>query len=43
MLGIFDMRTDVNECNCTCGLYGHGKKVCTESGLGEKSLATSVS
>ena len=31
MLGIFNVRTDVNSCNCTRGLYGHHKRVCTES------------
>ena len=31
MLGIFNMHTDFNACNRAWGLYGHYKKVCTES------------
>ena len=37
MLGIFNTRTDVSECDYTRGLYGHRKRVCTESGLWEKN------
>ena len=29
--GIFNVRTDVNDCDCTRGLYGHRKRVCTGS------------
>ena len=28
---IFDVCTDVYACDCTWGLYGHHKRVCTES------------
>ena len=38
--GIFNMHIDVDACNFTQRLYKHGKRVCTESWLGEKSLAT---
>ena len=31
VLGFFNVRTDVNACHCTLGLYGHRKRVCTES------------
>ena len=37
MFGIFNVRTDVNACDCTRGLYGHRKRVCTESELWEKN------
>ena len=37
MLGIFNVRTDVNECDCTRGLNEYRKRVCTESLLWEKS------
>ena len=30
---IFNVRTDVDECNCTCGLCEHRKRVCTECWL----------
>ena len=30
-LGIFHVRTDVNACDCTQGMDGHCKRVCTES------------
>jgi len=43
MFGIFKVRTDVDVCDCTQGLCGHRKRVCTESWLGEKSLAISGS
>ena len=33
MLGIFNMHTDDNACDCTRGLYGHRKRVCTEKSL----------
>ena len=37
---IFNVRTGINACVCTRGVYGHRKKVCTESWtLKEKSLA----
>ena len=36
-LGIFNARTDVDACDCTRGLYGHRKRVCTESRIREKS------
>ena len=36
MLGIFNVRTDVNACDCTRGLHGHRKRVCTESWLCKK-------
>ena len=29
--GIFNVRKDVNACDCTTGMYGHHKRVCTES------------
>ena len=31
MLGMFNARTDVNTRVCTQGLYGHRKRLCTES------------
>ena len=37
MFGIFNTHTDVPACNCTQGLYGHRKRVCTESWLWEKN------
>ena len=37
VLGIFNVRTDVNACDCTRGLCGHRKRVCTESRLWEKN------
>ena len=40
VLGIFKVHTDVDACDCTRGLYGHHKRVCTGSWQGEKSLAT---
>ena len=36
MLGIFNVRTDVTTRDCTQGLHGHRKRVCTESWLWEK-------
>ena len=29
--GRFIVRTDVNACDCTLGLYGHCQRVCTET------------
>ena len=37
VLGIFNMRTDVQTCDCTGGLYRHLRTVCTESWLREKN------
>ena len=34
----FIVRTDVNACNCMQGVYGHWKRVCTESWLWEENL-----
>ena len=31
VFGIFNVRTDVDACDCTRGLYGHRKRVRTES------------
>ena len=31
VLGIFNVRTDVKACDCTRGLYGQRKRVCTGS------------
>ena len=31
VFGIFNVRTDVDACDCIRGLYGHRKRVCTES------------
>ena len=31
VFGTFNMRTDVHACDFTQGLYGHRKRVCTES------------
>ena len=31
VLGICNVRTDVDACDCTGGLYGHRKRVCVES------------
>ena len=33
----FIVRTDVNACNCMQGVYGHWKRVCTESWLWEEN------
>ena len=35
---IFNVRTDVNACNCTRGCTDTGKRVCTESWLWEQNL-----
>ena len=35
--GIFNMRSDVNACDCTRGCTGTRKRVCTESWLWEKN------
>ena len=35
--GIFNVHTDVDTCDCTRGLYGHGKRVCTGSWLWNKN------
>ena len=35
--GSFNVRTDVDACNCTWGLYGHRKRVCTGRLLWEKN------
>ena len=35
-LEIFNMRSYITASNCTRGLYGHCRRVCTESWLGEK-------
>ena len=37
MLGTFNMHLDVKACVCTQGLYGHRKRVCTESCHWEKN------
>ena len=37
VFGIFNTRTDVDACDCTRRLYGHRKRVCTESRLWEKT------
>ena len=37
VLGIFNVRTDVDACDCTTGLYRHRERFCTESSLKEKS------
>ena len=37
VLGIFNVRTDVDACDCTRGLYGHCKTVCTGRCLWEKN------
>ena len=39
VLGIFNANTGVDACNCLLGLQEHCKRVCTESWLGERSLA----
>ena len=36
VFGIFNVHTDVDACDCTRGLYGHRKKVCTGSWPWEK-------
>jgi len=37
VFGIFNVRSDVDACDCTRGLYGHRKRVCTGSWLWEKN------
>ena len=37
VFGIFNVSTNVDACDCTRGLYGHRKRVCTESWLWEKN------
>ena len=32
VFGIFNMRTAIDACDCKRGLYGHRKRVCTDSG-----------
>ena len=39
VFGIFNVHADVDACDCTQGLYGHRKRVCTGNWLGKKSLA----
>ena len=34
---IFNVRTDVDACDCTRGLHGHCKRICTGSWLWEKN------
>ena len=36
VFGIFNLHTDLNACDCTRGLYGHLKRVCTESWFWKK-------
>ena len=36
VFGIVNVRTGVDACHCTQGLYGHRKGVCTGSGLEKK-------
>ena len=31
VFGIFNMRTDVDACDCTRGEYGHRKRICIKS------------
>ena len=38
ILGIFNVYTDVNACDCIQGLCGHCKRICTEKWLGEKKI-----
>ena len=40
VLWIFHVRTDVNARDCTRGLCGHRKRVCTESWLWEKNSSS---
>ena len=37
VFGIFNVRTAIDACDCTRGLYGHRKRVCTGSWLWEKN------
>ena len=37
VFGIFNVRTDVNACDCRRGVYGHRKRVYTENWLWEKN------
>ena len=37
MFQIFDVRTDVDACNCTWGLYGHCKSLHGKLTLGENN------
>ena len=39
----FNVHTDINACNCTQGLYGHWKRVCTESWLHKKIPCHTIS
>ena len=38
MIGIFNVRRDVDACDCSWGPYGHRKTVCTGSRLWKKNL-----
>ena len=40
--GIVNVRTDVKTCDCTQGLYGHHKRVCTGSWLWESGTHISL-
>ena len=37
VFGLFNVRTDVDTCDCTRGLYGHRERVCSENRLWEKN------
>ena len=39
VFGFFNILTDVGECDCTQGLYGHRKSLYWKLTVGEKSLA----
>ena len=38
VFGIFNVHADVDACDCTRWLYGHHKRVCTESSLWKENL-----
>ena len=38
VFGIFNVHADVDACDCTRWMYGHHKRVCTESSLWKENL-----
>ena len=42
LFGIFNVRTHVDACDCTQGLYGHRKRVCTGNWVWDKKYKKSL-